>query len=194
MNMDELRAKWDARYAGADANASALDVLTDYAHLLPHAGHALDLACGLGGNALFLAGCGLKVDAWDISAPPWIGEWLSSEAAVGLDLVAEVRDVTAEPLPVSHYDVICVGHFLDRSLCPAIAHALCPGGLLYYQTWTRERVDDSGPGDGPFRLGSNELLSLFDGLVVRAYREEGAIGDRSRGFRNRAQLVAERPG
>ena len=30
-------------------------VLSDYAYLLPESGTALDLACGRGGNALFLA-------------------------------------------------------------------------------------------------------------------------------------------
>jgi hypothetical protein len=63
---------------------------------------------------------------------------------------------------------------------------------LFYQTFTRERVDDSGPGSERFRLERNELLRLFPDLIVRFYREEGRIGDPTRGFRNRAQLVAQR--
>ena len=90
------------------------------------------------------------------------------------------------------FDVICVGHFLERSLCPKIAAALRPGGLLFYQTFTEERVDDGGPGNPAFRLGCNELLRLFPDLVVRLYREEGRVGDMTRGFRNRAQLIAQR--
>ena len=73
-----------------------------------------------------------------------------------------------------------------------MAAALRPGGLLFYQTFILDRVDDSGPRDGPFRLQTNELLQLFPDLIVRFYREEGRIGDIGRGFRNRAQLVAQR--
>lgn len=189
MDNEALRAKWDARYSDATGATSPIEVLGDYAHLLPATGRALDLACGLGGNALFLAERGLTVDAWDLS--PVAIERLSERAA-GRSVTATVRDVVAAPPDASRYDVICVGNFLERALCPALSAALRPCGLLFYQTWSRERVDDSGPGDGPYRLDVNELLRLFPGLLVRAYREEGSIGDVQQGLRNRAQLVAQR--
>lgn len=188
---EELRRKWDGRYAGAPGNgAPPLEVLAANAHLLPVDGDALDLACGLGGSALFLARHGLRTRAWDISP---VAIATLREAAGGLPLTAEVRDLARDPPPPASFDVICVGHFLDRGLCPAIAAALRPGGLLFYQTWTLERVDESGPGNADFRLARNELLRLFPGLVVRFYRDEGDVGDPGRGLRNRAQLVAQRP-
>jgi hypothetical protein len=42
-------------------------VLVEFQHLLPDHGVALDLAAGLGGNALLLAWYGLATHAWDIS-------------------------------------------------------------------------------------------------------------------------------
>jgi tellurite methyltransferase len=190
MKEAELRRKWDLRYAQSSGPSAPLEVLTENAHLLPERGDALDLACGLGGSALFLARHGLRTQAWDLSA---VAVQALQRAAGDLPLQAEVRDVIQRPPPAGCFDLICVGHFLDRELCPRIAAALRPGGLVFYQTYTRERVDDSGPGSERFRLGRNELLRLFPDLIVRFYREEGTIGDPARGFRNRAQMVAERP-
>lgn len=187
---DDVRLKWDSRYAGAtDAAAQPLEALVDYAHLLPSAGDALDVACGLGGSALYLARRGLHTHAWVIS--PVAIEQLQA-GATGLPLAAEVRDVVAMPPERGRFDVICVGHFLDRGLCPDIAAALIPGGLLFYQTYGLERIDDSGPSSARFRLAQNELLGLFPELIVRIYREEGVVGDIHQGFRNRVQLVAQR--
>ena len=190
MTDDTLRQKWDQRYLQAGAPPSALDVLAENTHLLPIEGSALDLACGLGGSGLLLAERGLRTWAWDLSA---VAIDALKTRAGNLPLIAEVRDVIRQPPSPAGYDVICVGHFLDREICPAISAALRPGGLLFYQTFTRERVDQTGPGTQQYRLGTNELLELFPGLLVRFYREEGRLGDPARGFRNRAQLVAQRP-
>ena len=63
------REKWDCRYAQDSIGSppEPAKVLSDYAYLLPESGTALDLACGRGGNALFLARRGLETHAWDIS-------------------------------------------------------------------------------------------------------------------------------
>ena len=188
-----LKQKWDLRYADGDpAAASPCAVLKQFAHLLPPDGAALDLACGLGGNARFLAGRGLVTRAWDLS-PVAIGKLRAHAEAHGLPLRAEIRDVERQPPQADAFDVIVVSHFLDRALAPSLAAALRPGGLLFYQTWTREAVDDRGPGNPDFRLAPNELLRLFPNLRLVAYREEGLFGNPAEGLRNEAWLLAARP-
>ncbi len=184
-----LAGKWDARYREA-GSAVASEVLAENRHLLPAAGEALDLACGLGGNALLLARHGLRTTAWDLS--PVAIERLASEAE-GLPLRAEVRDVLAMPPAAARFDVIVVSRFLERDLCPALVAALRPGGLLFYQTFTRDKAVAGGPSNPDFLLAENELLRLFGGLCLRVYREEGRLGDVTRGLRNEALLVAQRP-
>jgi SAM-dependent methyltransferase len=154
--------KWDARYRDATGPGAPARVLTDFAHLLPQRGRALDLACGLGANALFLAGQGLDTHAWDVS-PIAVGRLKDGAGARGLRVEAAVRDVVAHPPEPDAFDVIVVAHFLERTLAPALAAALRPGGLLFYQTFTRARVDDFGPKDDAYRLAENELLWLFAG-------------------------------
>lgn len=189
---ENQRLKWDARHGENTGPLLPAKVLFDYSYLLPENGSALDFACGLGANALFLADRGLTVSAWDLS--PVAIEKLAQEAErQGLSLDARQRDLIAEPPEVDSFDVIVVAHFLDRSLAPAIAAALRPGGLLFYQTFTREVSAGRGPSNPDYRLGANELLHLFDGLTVRAYREEGVLVDPRDDLADLAVMVAQRP-
>ncbi len=188
---EALRRKWDQRYRDAEGPSEPARVLRENLHLLPARGHALDAACGLGGNALALAGRGLAVSAWDLS-PVAIERLTGWAAEGGLLLDAAVRDICLDPPAPESFDVVVVTHFLDRALAPALGAALRPGGLLFYQTFTRESVTDCGPADPEFRLAPNELLHLFPDLIVRAYREEGFTGDTTLGTRDVAMLVGQR--
>lgn len=186
-----LEQCWDERYRGVEAGPDPALVLREWAHLVPKTGVALDLACGLGGNGLWLAARGLEVSAWDLSAVA-IAQVREASTRLGLRIEAQVRDLLTDPPPPQTFDLICVTHFLERDLALQIASALRPGGLLFYQTFTREALSDRGPKNPAFRLAANELLQLFNGLVVRGYREEGRLAEPASGLGDLALLVAQR--
>lgn len=183
---------WNARYADAERSAAAW-VLREHVHLLPEQGEALDLACGLGANALLMAEHGLRVRAWDFSSTAI--ERLEQEAQRrGFSLRGEVCDVVQAPPEPASFDVIVVSHFLERSLMPYLFAALRPGGLLFYQTFTTDRVENvTTPGNPAFLLAPNELLELCRPLRLLAYREDGPYGDVGQGLRAEAVLVGARP-
>lgn len=184
---------WERRYRERTiADAAPATVLRENAHLLPRQGVALDVACGLGGNAILLAAGGLETFAWD-SSPAAIDKLAAWARAHGSSIHAEVRDVVASPPEPERFDAIVVSRFLERELAPALMAALRPGGLLFYQTFTRSHVGDRGPRSEHYRLADNELLALFAPLRILVYRDEGRVGDLARGFRDEAQLVARRP-
>ncbi|MCG8015507.1 MAG: methyltransferase domain-containing protein [Candidatus Thiodiazotropha sp. 'RUGA'] len=188
----QLRIKWDRRYADEEKVARPAEVLLSNAHLLPERGIALDLACGLGGNALFLAQRGFTVEAWDLSSVA-IQRLAQGAGQLKLNnLHARVRDVESQPPQTEQFDVIVVSYFLERSLIPVLIQALKPGGLIFYQTFTRQAVSTEGPQNPAFRLADQELLQLFSQLQVRVYREEGRLGDLSLGSRDVAMLVAQK--
>jgi tellurite methyltransferase len=189
---DALRAKWDERYTQSERLPAPAMVLANNLHLLPAVGKALDLACGLGANALLLAEQGLETTAWDLS-PVAIERLQERAKACGLHVETDIRDVQLHPPVPDAFDVVVVSHFLDRNLMPAIAAALRPGGVLFYQTFSREAVTDCGPSNLAFRLETNELLRLGAKLIIRFYREEGRLGDITRGTRDVAMLIAQRP-
>ncbi len=163
-------------------------VLEENAHLLPKSGRALDLACGLGGNALLLAKRGLNTSAWDISGVV-IAKLQVYAEELDLRLTAQVRDVESWPPAGNSFDVIVVSRFLERSLVPCLIQALRPNGLIFYQTFTQDAVHNTGPLSPLYRLKPNELLVMFKPLRILVYHEEGTVGDIRQGFRDEAMLI-----
>lgn len=191
MVLQSLQDKWDDIYQRHEGASRVAEVLRHNHYLLPEKGVALDLACGLGGNALMLAEKGLDVMAWDISSVAI--ENLRQEANErGVKLDAQVRDVLVEPPEANSIDVLVVSLFLARELCPILSAALRPGGLLLYQTYCQQKVSNLGPSNPDYLLEDNELLRLFPGLKLRVYREEALLGQHQIGMRNQAWMMAEK--
>ncbi len=189
--MKELQAKWDAMYSQSQTLPVACKLLTEHSYLLPEQGKALDLACGLGGNALMLAACGLSVEAWDISG---IALQLLQNQARNRQLRIATRqaNITPEMLQNPTFDVIVISRFLDRALCNAIMAGLKTGGLLFYQTFTRNKLDQAGPNNPDFLLASNELLRIFAPLMLVYYQEYARIGNLYCGDRNEAYFIGQK--
>lgn len=192
--MDEqAKKKWNNIYADVDINRQSVSsVIEENNHLLPSQGRALDLACGTGSDAVYLAKQGLTVDAWDISDA--VIEKLSLYALDnGLPINAEARDINELPPAKDTYGVIAVAHFLERELMPVLIQSLKPGGLIFYQTFSKAVTPAyTGPKNPAFRLDENELLDLFDELQLVVYREEGLLGDIQQGFRNEVMYIGRK--
>ena len=186
-----MQAKWDAIYSKREVSPTPALVLQQNQHLLPVRGVALDLACGQGGNALLLAEAGLDTLAYDISKVA-IAQLKQEASAKNLTINAQVRDVLDQPLENASLDVLVISYFLDHALCSSLIDALKPGGLLFYQTYCQQKVNEQGPSNPAFLLKDNELLSLFSSMKVRVYREESVLGNHQKGWRNQAMLVAEK--
>jgi SAM-dependent methyltransferase len=147
------------------------------------------VACGVGREATYLAELGFVVDAVDVSDVA-IAKVRERAGERALDIEAtrmELAHVGAE-FPRPPYDVICCFYFLQRALLGRIAGALAPGGLVLYETFTRDHVEVVGAQmQERFLLAHNELLHAFDGLRILRYRE-AVIG--TEGRRAVASLVA----
>lgn len=189
---NQTKEKWENNYNScSDKYPTPAEVLFQNQHLLPNQGNALDLACGRGANAICLAENGLTVSAWDISSSAL--EQLSHNAIEKkLTINTEVRDVSERPPETNTFDVIVVSRFLDRSLMGHIKNAIKLNGLIFYQTFTKHKVDESGPNNPDYLLDSNELLDFFNDWKIIVYREEGSTGNIEIGFRNQAMLIAQK--
>lgn len=192
MSDQPAHVRWNARYLGRDpGEGRPAEVLAWHSHLLPRQGRALDVAAGLAANAICLAGHGLDTEAWDVSdvAVATVNRFARERF---LPLTARTRDVQSRPPEPASFDVIVVSRFLHRPFCEALSAALRPGGLLFYQTFTRLKVNERGPSNPEFLLEPGELLRLFASLEPLVYRDEQDLGDLSSGFRDEAMLVARK--
>lgn len=162
---------WNSRYIdGDDAHHAPADVLLENAHRLPLSGHALDLACGLGRNAVYLADKGFSVEAWDFSDIA-IASLQRTAAELELDIDTRLIDVENGLVDCAIFDVIVVSNFLIRSIFPSIVEKLESGGLLFYQTFLRSGIDDGGPENPAYRLNPGELPALCNSLEIVFYNE-----------------------
>ncbi|HLU38690.1 MAG TPA: methyltransferase domain-containing protein [Planctomycetota bacterium] len=194
---DPRIARWDQRYARGEElfDFRPNPLLPEAAGHLPP-GRALDLACGGGRHALWLAERGFVVDAVDASRVAL--DLLAREAerrGVRACISTHCADLEAEPpgfvIPDAAYDLILVTHFLHRPLLRSVAAGLRPSGRLV------AAIHVALPGrEAPhaFLLQPGELRAIVEaqGLtVVHAYEGDA----REHGHRHAiAEVVAERPG
>ena len=135
------RERWNRKYTAGNPNPTfePEPLLVQYAYLLDGAGMALDVACGVGQNALFLARRGYEVLAVDGSVA---GLRYARRALAGTRLPVHLvaADLDDFVFPDRRFAVAVVFRFLSRALWPRINQALVPGGLLIYQTFNVNRL------------------------------------------------------
>ena len=173
--------KWDERYhAGAFAertHPSAL--LNEWIARLPP-GRALDLACGAGRNALFLARNGFEVTAVDIS-PAGLERARCSARQTASEIDWRQRDLD-EPLNIiGNFQVICLFRYMNQPLIRRLPKLLAPGGVLLVEEHLaadQSQLESpiAGPSNPAFLIAPGELPALLDGLTV-LHQEEGVVMD-----------------
>ncbi|TMQ82650.1 class I SAM-dependent methyltransferase, partial [Actinomadura soli] len=139
--MDDTTARrefWDTRYAEHDHLWSGEPnhmLVQEISDLEP--GTALDLGCGEGGDAIWLAGRGWRVTATDISGVALERAARHADAAGVADRIDFQRHDLGESFPEGVYDLVSAAflHFPKEGLprepiLRAAAAAVAPGGTL----------------------------------------------------------------
>lgn len=187
------RNKWNSRYAaGAYAerthpSALLVDALAQHPDL---SGSALDIACGAGRNALYLAERGFQVTGMDISdqALERAGQ---SAAELGLTVQWLQQDLDQISDLHGPYALICMVRYVNAPLLDMAAQALAPAGLLVVEQHLRSDAQVVGPQNPTFRVAAGELrrqaadlelISVWEGVTEDPDGQPAAL----------ARLVAQR--
>ena len=158
---------WDERYKNAsrpreDLEAPPTPLVVRTARAAP-AGDALDLACGAGRNALWLAEHGWRVTAVDGSAAA-IDILRTRARQRGLDVISRVADLKAGEYRIAPaaWDLIVIAYYLQPDLIESAKAGLKPGGRMVVI------VHITAPGEERTRhsLGPGELIRHFEGWEI----------------------------
>lgn len=183
---------WNDRYRSKEhqadeKEASPTPLLAKTAEKLPP-GRALDLACGVGRNALWLAANGWDVTAVDGSSAA-IALLREQASAQSLTMEAQVADLQSGEYRIApaFWDLIVIAYYLQRDLFDPAKGGVAPGGLLL------AIVHISEPGEEPIetRLEQGQLAAHFQDWEILHYYEGMPTDSRHR--RAVAEIVARRP-
>ena len=165
----ERRADWDERHREGTAGTpepSLVEMLPMLAR-----GRTLDIAAGLGRNAIALASAGMRVIAADYS----------ERAALALRQTAREYGLTIEPVITDvedgwpfrpgNFDLVVNINFLNRAMVPHLLDALKPDGMLFFDTFLIDQAELGHPCDPAFMLHHYELREMLSAMELLQYRE-----------------------
>jgi SAM-dependent methyltransferase len=158
-----------------------------WAHLVPHAGTVLDVACGGGRHLRWFASRG----------HPGTGVDRDAQALATLQGVAETvtADIENGPWPFAgrQFDAVIVTNYLWRPLFPHLLASVAPGGLLLHETFAQGNETVGKPSRPDFLLAPGELLRAY-GAELRVVAFEDGFLDSPPRFVQRIAAVREVPG
>jgi tellurite methyltransferase len=166
---------WNERYATGEAADRPPEPLVVRAVMNREPGRALDLACGLGRNSLYLAAQGWHVTAVDYSRVAL--DIVAERAAEGLDVRPVVADLEAGGFTIEpdSWDLIVDCCFLHRPIFPAIKAGIRPGGL-FVGVFPMSGINPA------FLMAPGEGRELFAGWTLLHYEEA-----------ERMEIIAQKP-
>lgn len=156
--------EWNERYRSREEiGGEPASLLVDAAGHLPP-GRALDLACGAGRNALWLASRGWEVVAID-GAPEAIRIVREHDAAIDAR-VMDLEAGAALPFHDESFDLVAILYYLHRPLFAEAKRIVKRGGVVVCAVKMR----------GTYRVKPGELAQHFDDFeVLRSH--EGEIAE-----------------
>ncbi len=143
------------------------DWVRRFAPLIKSGGNVLDLACGNGRHAIFLASSGFSVTAVDRNISN-ISDDFKQIRCIETDLENGEQSFLED----LHFMGIVVTNYLYRPLIPTIINSLDKDGILIYETFSVGNEQYGRPSNPDFLLKPGELLSACSKrLRVIAYEE-----------------------
>jgi tellurite methyltransferase len=181
---------WDERYSGGKYSTDKPHrLLIELAGKLKPA-RVLDLACGAGRHAVFLAEKGWQVTAVDNSAVGIeIARQRAKEKGVTIDFRVADLETGEFAIEPDAYDLIGDFYYLQRDLFVPMKAGVKAGGIIV----STVHIYGAGEDAGNFLLREGELREYFRDFEIRHYHETSKTDtDAGEHHRRTAEIVAGR--
>lgn len=207
--------RWDERYLRGEHTTQEPSPLLIKANRELAPGRALDIACGVGRHAIYLAEHGWQVTAVDSShvaieilqhcASELSGRLRSTgernarisacgtEASGLLTIAARVANLEKHELEIEPegYDLICNFYYLQRDLFPPMRIGVKQGGTIVAAIHLNDGNPNAKPHNPAFLLKPGELKTLFSDWEITYYHE--GPSDEGGHHHDTAYLIARKP-
>ncbi len=170
---DDRRAYWNERYAAqGDVFGVTPNEFVEAELAAAPAGRVLDLGCGQGRNAVWLASLGHDVTGVDQSDVA-IDQARATAAQAGVDVEFLVADLVEWEPETQAYDIVLLSYLQLDEARRVIAHrkavaALAPGGTLFLVAHHPRNLTEGygGPQSPEVLAAEEELASDFAALRI----------------------------
>lgn len=179
------KQRWDARYIDPPEDYPAPDTFLTQNSSLLYGGRAIDIACGLCANAIYLSQRNYRVDAVDISENA-LRRAQKKARSLNLDIGFIVSDIDYFPIPENIYDLALVFYFFSAKLIPAITTSVRRGGLIIYSTFNYRHTSLKPDFNPEYLVPKGGLAQYFNG--ARIIVDEPEAGTEL----NLSRLIAQR--
>jgi SAM-dependent methyltransferase len=154
-----------------DLTGAPSEWVVEHTPLIRNGGRVLDLACGYGRHAAWLAAQGYQVDAVDRNA----------QALAGMLGIENINVIVADiecgewPATEQKYDAIIVSRYLYRPILVILAQMLNVDGVLIYETFMLGHERYGKPSTPDYLLLQDELQTVYAPLLQIYAFEQGEV-------------------
>lgn len=176
--MKKDRERWDKRFQERPLKAPKPPGFIKACVSDLNRGSVLDIACGDGASALWLAQQGFEVTASDISEVA-LARISTFADASGVHIATHAADLDAPNQfeDLGHFDNIVITHFKPQlQYWPIFVSLLNPGGKLLLSTFNLKHHEIKGFSQR-FCLRENELVNVHEALSLAHHASVSRNGD-----------------
>jgi tellurite methyltransferase len=174
------RSKWNSKYKERlnsfdvpEANARLMNISQNL-----KGGAALDIACGLGANSVFLSDLGYHVEAFDLSdvAINHVDELTKKHQLSVSPRLCDLTDWGNLNVNDNSVDLVVITYYLDRSIFPFVKSSIRENGYFFMETFYLSPQTEQQSVSDQYKLRPKELLTEFSDWQVLYYEENELEG------------------
>mgnify|MGYP001191155906 CR=1 FL=1 len=171
-NVLDSKTEWDQKFLSKNyifGKAPAKFLKENY-QIIAKRSVILDMGMGEGRNAVFLATKGHKVIGIDISSVA-----VDKANALAREFSTEIKGVVGSldnyPIKNNSFDVILSFYYVDRKLIKKMKKWLKPGGLIFYEAHTLDKLEEGKLINKNYLVEKGEVLNFFKDMKVIKFQE-----------------------